>query len=84
MTKYEIFMTSDNEDGVLASVCNMMSARGFSIESISAEPLNAEKSLSFIKLRAMLPEEKIANIYEKLLQIVAIREVKIYKIDRVF
>ncbi|QED23791.1 ACT domain-containing protein [Candidatus Deianiraea vastatrix] len=77
MQKVEVYMTADNDEGVLVKVCNLFAARGYSIETIHAEPLNEEKTISSIAIKANLPQEKLENIKEKLMQIVPIRDVKI-------
>lgn len=83
MKKYEIEMIADNDEGVLVKVCNLFSARGFSIETLHAQPINTVKTLSSIIITSMLPSDKINNIKEKLCQIVPIREVKIFQIEEV-
>lgn len=84
MIRYSFHIITDNEDGVMSSICNLFSSRGFSIDSIAAQPLNDEKTLSSIIFSIDLPPSKINNFGEKLLQIVPIRDVKIYKVERVF
>ncbi len=76
--QYEIYIVADNDEGVLVKVCNLFAARGFSIETLHAQPINAEKSISSITITALLPSDKILNIKEKILQIVPVREVKIF------
>lgn len=83
MTRYDFYIISDNEDGVLSSICNLFSSRGFSIVSINAQPLNEEQSISSVNFSVHLPDNKIHNLREKLLQIVPIRDVQVYKIERV-
>jgi acetolactate synthase small subunit len=80
---YKIYIESDNEDGVLVKICNLFSARGYSIETLHATPINHDKTISSIEMTVLLNQDKIPNIKEKLLQIVPIRDVKIYVFDRV-
>lgn len=78
MEQYEIYIVADNDEGVLVKVCNLFAARGFGIETLHAQPINAEKTISSITMTVALPSEKITNIREKLLQIIPIHEVRIF------
>ena len=78
MQQVEIYIISDNDEGVLVKVCNLFAARGFSIETLHAQPLNQDKTISSISITTSLPFDKLQNIKEKLLQIVPIIDVKIF------
>ena len=81
--KYEFYIITDNESGILSNVCNLFSSRGFSIDTVSVQPLDSEKKFSSITLSLDMPGEKINTVREKLLQMVPIHEIEVYKVERI-
>ena len=80
---YSIYIISHNEEGVLVKLCSLFTARGLSIETLHAQPLNNDKSLSSIEMTVHINEDKINIIREKILQIVPVRDIKIFKITEI-
>ena len=80
---YKLYIVSENEEGVISKLSNLMAAMGLSILTIYAQPLNDRKTLSSLEITLEIPENKVANLREKLLQIVPVREVRVFKITEV-
>jgi|GEM_PF-4995636 len=80
---YKLYIVSENEEEVISKLSNLIAARGLSILTIYAQPLNDRKTLSSLEITLEIPENKVANLREKLLQIVPIREVRVFKITEV-
>ncbi len=77
---YTIYIISDNEEGVLSKLCNLFSARGISIQTLHAQPLNNDGTLSSIEMTAEMNDDKVGVMREKILQIIPVKDVRISKI----
>ncbi len=80
---YKFYIISDNDQGVLVKLCNFFTARGINIQNLNTNSLNKENTLSSIELTVEMENEKLANMREKILQIVPIREVRVYEIKEI-
>ena len=80
---YKFYIISDNDEGVLVKVCNLFTARGLSIETIFATPLTKGSNTSSVELTVEMSAEKLANLREKILQIVPVHEVRVYHIQEI-
>jgi acetolactate synthase small subunit len=81
---FKFIITSDNERGVLTKLCNLFTARSFNIKSLFANLVDEQKNISTIEITVDMPQEKVINMREKILQIIPIHEVKIIKEEEVF
>lgn len=72
---HTLYMTADNEPGVLARVTNLFSARGYQIQSLTAGEIDFARHLSCMTITTYGTPQVIAQIKAQLKKIIAIRDV---------
>lgn len=76
-TPHTLFMIADNETGVLARITALFSARGYTIQSLTAGEIDAANHLSCITITTFGTPAVVEQIRAQVLKIIAIREVMI-------